>query len=146
MAKKWHKKLDLGDSFRTHEEKTYIRPAAINLTFEDRGNDYKLNYKVTYKQKQASSGKQWSIATTLNALDRIGEDIRRLHKYFYYQLKPLKKGFEIMVVTDESLALIATILGEILAFSIRTKEDSNSLGVLIDQILKWISKANFIDE
>jgi len=91
---------------------------------------------VTYKQKQASSGKKWSITTTLNALDRIGEDIRRLHKYFYYQLKPLKKGFKIVVITDEPFTLITTDLGEILTFGIRAKEDSNSLGVLIDQILK----------
>jgi len=51
-----------------------------------------------------------------------------------------------MLISDDSYALLTAILGELLAFGIREKEDAQGVTSLMESLLKWISKANIIDE
>ncbi len=144
MSKRKRRKIDITDLFHTEPDKTLIRPNSISITLENRGKDFKLEYEEKFNQKQ--SVESWTIENTLNALKKIQEDIDRLNKYFYYQVKSLKKGYQLMIVSDDAFALVAAVLAELLAFGVRDKEDSYNFNNFLEPLLKWISKTNIIDD
>ena len=145
MAKRKHHKIDLSEIFGFKPDKTLIRPKSITINLENRGKDFKLEYKETFEGKRPPKDQEWSIETTLDALKQIKEDIGRHNKYFFYQSKPIKKGYEFMIVSDDAFALVAGLLAELLAFGVRHKEDSYNILPLIESVSKWISKANITD-
>ncbi|HUY00083.1 MAG TPA: hypothetical protein VMV49_11050 [Candidatus Deferrimicrobium sp.] len=146
MSKRKSRKIDLSNLFDISPNQTLIRPINIAINLENRGKDYKLEYKETFKEKQPKETQKWTIETTLKALNRIQEELSAYHRYFIYQIKAIKKGYEIMLISDDSYALLTAILGELLAFGIREKEDAQGVTSLMESLLKWISKANIIDE
>ena len=146
MSKRKSRKIDLDDVFATISERTLIRPEKISIVLENRGKDYKLEYKETFKNKQPSENQEWTINWTLSALEELQQRLSRYRKYFYYQVKAIKKGYEVMIVSDDSFALIAGILAELLAFGVREKEDAFCASPLLESLLKWISKVNIADE
>lgn len=146
VSKHKYQKIELGDIFEGRQDQTVIRPHSITLGVENRGKDFKVDLKVTYKQKEPLAGQEWSIKTTLHALQRIQENLGRLHKYFYYQVKEIKKGYELMLVSDDAFAMIAGLLTELLAFGVRSKDDMNTIYSITDAISKWTVKSNMIDE
>ena len=51
-----------------------------------------------------------------------------------------------MVVSDDAFAIVVGVLAELLVFGIRQKEDSHSTLPILETFLRWINKANIIDE
>ena len=146
MAKRKYLKINPAQIFNIEPDQTLIRPKSIEVKLENRGSDFKLDFKETYHKKQPSGTQEWMIDTTISALKGVKEALDKMHKYFYYQIKPMKKGYELMIISDEAFALVAGILTELLAFGVRDKEDAFNVSPLIESILKIISKANIIDE
>ena len=126
--------------------KTIIRPKSIGLTLENRGKDYKLEYQETYNQKQAPANQEWVASTLQNAVKDISETLGRYRKYLYAQIKQIKKGFVFSAFSDDVFALLAVIMAGLLAFGIREKDDSHNMLPLTETLLKWIAKANVVDD
>ena len=145
MAKRKYLKIDLGELFGVSPGRTLVRPKALTVELENRGKDFKLEFKETYEVKQPPANQEWTIDTTLSALEQIRQDLNKVHKYFYYQVKTIKKGYEIMIITDDVFALVAAIMAELLAFGVRDKEDSYNVVPLMEALTKWISKAEIVD-
>jgi len=146
MSKRKHQKINTSNLFKIQLDRTLIRPKSISIKLENRGKDFKLDYKETFNQKQPPDNHDWTMETTLNALKRIKEDVDRQHRYFYYQVKPIKKGYELMIISDDAFALVAALFAELLAFGVREKEDAYNINSFLEALLKWISKANIIDD
>jgi len=147
MSKRKSFKIDLGDLLDISQNKTIIRPKSIDLTLENRGKDFKLEYKEVYNQKQAPANQEWAISTVLKSLEQIQECMTRHHKYFYCQIKQLKREYHLTCFSDDAIAFLAVILPTVLAFGVREKkEDTSNTSSLIETILKWISKANMVDD
>ena len=132
MSKRKHQKINSSNLFKVQLDRTLIRPKNISIQLENRGKDFKLDYKETFNQKEPPANHDWTMETTLNALARIKEDLKRHEgRYFYYQAKPIKKGYELMIVSDDAFALVTALFAELLAFGIREKEDAyNCLGCM----------------
>jgi len=146
MSKRKVFKIDLSSILDIDQHKTIIRPKSLDLTLENRGKDFKLEYKEVYNQKKAPENPEWVINTVLNSLKQVQESLSKHHKYIYYQTKQIKKGYHFICFSDDSFALLAVILSALLAFGVREKkEDSSNASYLIENILKWISKANLVD-
>jgi len=146
MSKRKSFKIDLTDLLNIPPNKTIIRPKSIGLTLENRGKDFKLEYHETYNQKQAPANQEWAISTVLNAVKEIAENLNNYHKYLYAQIKQIKKGYVITVFSDDIFALLAVIMADLLAFGIREKEDSHNMLPFTETVLKWIAKANMVDD
>ena len=146
MSKRKHQKINTSNLFKIQLDRTLVRPKSISIQLENRGKDFKLDYKETFNQKQPPKSHDWTMETTLNALERIKEDIDRQHRYFYYQVKPIKKGYELMIISDDAFALVAALFAELLAFGVREKEDAYNMNSFLEALLKWVSKANIIDD
>lgn len=131
--------------FSIEPDQTLIRPNSIELKLENRGKDFKLDFKETYRKKQPAETQEWMLDTTMGALKAIKNALNKINKYFYYQVKPTKKGYALMIISDEAFAVVAGILAELLAFGVRDKEDAYNVTPLVESILKMISKANIVE-
>jgi len=145
MSKRKAFKIDLTDLLNISANKTIIRPKSIGLTLENRGKDFKLEYKETYNQKQASANQEWVANTLQNAIKEISKSLGSYRKYLYAQIKQIKKGYILTVFSDDVFALLAVIMAGLLAFGIREKDDSHNVLPLTETVLKWIAKANMVD-
>jgi hypothetical protein len=146
MSKRKAFKIDLSDLLNIPANKTIIRPKNIGLTLENRGKDFKLEYQETYNQKQAPGNQEWVMNTVQNAIKEVSENLGKVHKYLYAQIKQMKKGYEISVFSDDVFALLAIIMMSLLAFGIREKDDSQNMLSFTETVLKWIAKANMVDD
>jgi len=144
MSKRKVLKIDLSSVLDISPNKTIIRPKSIDLALENRGKDFKMEYKEVYNQKKPPENQEWAINTVFNSLKQIQESLSTHHKYIYYQIKQNKKGYQLTAFSDDIFALLSSILTTLLAFGIR-KEDFSNVSPFIEIVLKWISKANMID-
>ncbi|MFX1293237.1 MAG: hypothetical protein ACFFD2_00060 [Promethearchaeota archaeon] len=145
MTKRKNLKIDPIDLFLISPDQTLIRPKSISLTLENRGKDYKLEYTETFQNKHPPKSQEWTIDTTLSVLKQIQDDLNKYNKYFYYQIKAIKKGYQLMIISDDAFALVAAILAELFTFGVREKEDSYNITPFAEALVKWILKANIID-
>lgn len=145
MSKRKGFKIDLSGILDISQNKTIIRPKSIELTLENRGKDFKLNYKETYNQKKASENQEWAINTVVDSLKQIQENLSKYHKYLFCESKQIKNGYKLTCFSDDIFALLAPILTTLLAFGIR-KEDFSNVSPFIENVIKWISKANMADD
>lgn len=146
MSKKKYLKIDPSKFLDFTAGQTVIRPKSITINLENRGKDFKLEYKEVYVNKTPPEEQEWTIEFLIETLNQIQEEMTRSRRYFYYQLKPIKRGYQLMIVSDDAFALIVGVLSELMVFGIRNKEDSHNLRPMVDSILKSISRANLIDE
>ena len=146
MSKRKAFKIDLSDLLNISANKTLIRPKSIGLTLENRGKDFKLEYQETYNQKQAPANQEWVMTTVQNALKEISDSLGNYRKYLYAQIKQIKKGCVISVFSVDVFALLAVMMMSLLAFGIREKDDSHNMLSLTETVLKWVSKANMVDD
>ncbi len=145
MSKKKYLKISPLDLFESSPDQTFIRPNKITISLENRGKDFQMEYEEIFQGKLSKETREFTFSVTLDALARIQEDLTRLQKYFYYQAKTTKKGFQLMIVSDDAFAMVAGILAELLVFGIRSKEDNYNIIPYTEAILKWINKINIID-
>jgi hypothetical protein len=146
MSKRKSFKIDLSDLLNISANKTIIRPKAIGMTLENRGKDFKLEYNATYNQKQAPANQEWVMNTVQTALKEISDSLGNHRKYLYAQIKQIKKGYEFSVFSDDVFALLAITMTSLLAFGIREKDDSQNMLSFTETVLKWIAKANMVDD
>ncbi|MDD1779220.1 MAG: hypothetical protein LUQ65_13725 [Candidatus Helarchaeota archaeon] len=146
MSKRKPFKIDLSDLLNIPANKTIIRPKSIGLTLENRGKDFQLEYQETYNQKQAPANQEWVMNTVQNVIKELSGSLGKHHKYLYSQIKQIKKGYVISVFSDDVFALLAVTMASLLAFGIREKDDSNNMLSLTETVLKWIAKANMVDD